>query len=381
MSNQAITIFDENSEKILAETVAFYEQESGKTLLPAHIEQLIINTWAYRETLFRKQANYAYRQGFPQFATGQALDLHGEQVGAIRLSAQPAVTTLEFRIDRSKHSGDIVIAKGAVASWGDLLFETQKLTVIVAESDTATAIASCLTVGAIANSLAVGKINTLESASITPLSVSTDDITVRNITPSNSGTDEENDEQYLKRILAAPEAFTTGTKGAYAYHAYSVSPLIVDVCVDNPKDKTGNRIGGQVDITLLTANGLPTDDLQLQAQRYLSDEKRRDLCDTVNVKKPVLTTFAVDAELVLLHTADREQTLKNATAALNDYLQQLSRQLGNDIVPINLSSALKVDGVYDVHLRSPNNIIVIPNNGWAKCSDINITLATTTAEG
>ncbi len=95
----------------------------------------------------------------------------------------------------------------------------------------------------------------------------------------------------------------------------------------------------------------------------------------------MLTTFSVDAELVLLHTADREQTLKNATVALNDYLQQLSRQLGNDIVPINLSSALKVDGVYDVHLRSPNNIIVIPNNGWAHCNDINITLATTTAEG
>ena len=63
--------------EILAQTITDYESRSGKTLQPAHIERLLINTYAYRETLVRKAVNEAYRQQHPRFATGLMLDLCG----------------------------------------------------------------------------------------------------------------------------------------------------------------------------------------------------------------------------------------------------------------------------------------------------------------
>ena len=39
--------------EVLAQTIADYENRSGKTLQPAHIERLLINTYAYRETWAR----------------------------------------------------------------------------------------------------------------------------------------------------------------------------------------------------------------------------------------------------------------------------------------------------------------------------------------
>ena len=61
----------------LAATIADYEQRAGKVLQPAHIERLLINTFAYREHLLRQQVNEAYRQQHPRFATGLMLDLRG----------------------------------------------------------------------------------------------------------------------------------------------------------------------------------------------------------------------------------------------------------------------------------------------------------------
>ncbi len=374
-------VFHEDVQKIIRDTISQYERDAGKTLQPAHIERLLINTYAYRESLMRQQANHAYRQGFPQFASGAALDCHGEQVGAKRLSAKPALTTIEFSIDRTKYQGEVIIEWGAVVSAGEVLFKTLKRATIAATAESANVNAECLVDGVVGNGLTVGTVNVIETASITPASLSASDIKVKNTTITNSGTDVESDEDYLVRILAAPEAFTTGTKGAYAYHARSVSPLIIDVNVDNPIGDDGMRIGGKVDITILTKNGMPTEDLIAKAQSYCSNEKRRDLCDTVTVKAPVLQPFSVVAELVLLNKANQAEVLATANAVLNDELTKNSQKLGRDIVPLDIAKTLKVDGVYDVRLVQPASIIVVAENSWAQCSSVSITVATETMVG
>ena len=50
LQRENVKIVDDNPEKILSELIADYEQRTGKTLLPAHIERLLINSFAYRET-------------------------------------------------------------------------------------------------------------------------------------------------------------------------------------------------------------------------------------------------------------------------------------------------------------------------------------------
>jgi len=84
---------------------------------PAHIERLLINTYAYRETLARKAFNEAYRQQHPRFATGLMLDLCGDDVNTPRLEASAARCTIRFTLATSK-AEPVLIAQGTQVAAG-----------------------------------------------------------------------------------------------------------------------------------------------------------------------------------------------------------------------------------------------------------------------
>ncbi|WP_308186076.1 DUF4376 domain-containing protein [Neisseria polysaccharea] len=90
LNRSDIKITDDSPETVLAATIADYESRTGKKLQPAHIERLLINTYAYRETLLRQQINEAYRQQHVRYATGLMLDLCGDDVNTPRLQASAA---------------------------------------------------------------------------------------------------------------------------------------------------------------------------------------------------------------------------------------------------------------------------------------------------
>ena len=96
ISRGEVKVVDDDAATVLAETIAQYEADSGKTLQPAHIDRLLINTFAYRETLARQQVNEAYRQQHPRFATGLMLDICGDDINTPRLGASVALTTIRF---------------------------------------------------------------------------------------------------------------------------------------------------------------------------------------------------------------------------------------------------------------------------------------------
>ena len=98
MNRYDVKVVDDNVESILRDAIAQYEKRTGKILQPAHIERLLINVYALRESLARQGINEAFRQTFPQYATGLALDLCGETFGCYRLLDKPARTILRFSI-------------------------------------------------------------------------------------------------------------------------------------------------------------------------------------------------------------------------------------------------------------------------------------------
>ena len=77
MNRYDVKVVDDNVESILRDAIAQYEKRTGKILQPAHIERLLINVYALRESLARQGINEAFRQTFPQYAMGLALDLCG----------------------------------------------------------------------------------------------------------------------------------------------------------------------------------------------------------------------------------------------------------------------------------------------------------------
>ena len=358
--------------EILAQTITDYESRSGKTLQPAHIERLLINTYAYRETLVRKAVNEAYRQQHPRFATGLMLDLCGDDVNTTRLEASAARCTIRFTLAASK-AEPVLIAQGTQVAAGATVFRTVASGTLSPSSHTLDLEAVCLQTGVSGNGFAAGQVNTL----INPI----DGVTAVNTTVPTGGAAEESDEAYRQRILLAPESFSVaGPVGAYEYFARRFSPVICDVHVGNLTGSDGLPIGGQVRVTLLTKNGLPSSELVSEVQVFLSGERVRPLCDTVTVTAPAAIDYTLDAELVLYTGVNAAEVLAAAKQAWSEYEVTRREKLGLDIVPLDIQTVLKVAGVYNVVLKKPT-LTVVKSDQWARCTSVNIRASSETAEG
>lgn len=370
-----VKVVDDDLAKVLAETIADYEQRSGKTLQPAHIERLLINTYAYRETLTRQALNEAYRQQHPRFATGLMLDLCGDDVNTPRLEASAARCTIRFQAALSGVQ-TAYIPVGTQVAAGETVFATVEAAELSATRQQADLQAVCTQSGAAGNGWAAGQISNLLTAFSDGLNIK-----AANISVPTGGADTESDDAYRERILLAPESFSVaGPVGAYEYFARRVNPTICDVHVDNKKTASGEPIGGQVQVTVLTKNGLPSEELLREVGKALSHERVRPLCDTVTVSAPTAVDYALDAELVLLTGINPAETVAAAEAAWAVYEAARRETLGRDIVPLDIQTALKVSGVYNVVLHNLP-LKVVAADQWARCTSVRIRAAVQQAEG
>lgn len=359
LDRNQITVIPEDVRQVLAEAIAQYEKDTGKTLQPAHIERLIINVWAYRETLTRKGINEAFRQTFPQTATGIALDLCGEPLGCYRLKDKPARTLLRFSVS-GEHSS-IFIPKGTkVAVTDQLYFSTLNDDVITPLIAYVEIEAECNQTGLAGNGWELGRVNKLISELNTEQHVD-----VVNLDVPSGGLLEEDDEAYRERILKAPEAFSVcGSVAAYDYHARSVSQAIADVAISTP-------VGGLVQLAILTKTGLPDERLLNDVKKAVSAERKRPLCDTVEVISPTQRNYQIRAELTLLDGYREDIVKTKARDALQLFLSNKTKKLGMDVVPSAIISALRVEGVYDVNLIEPRKMVVSETE-WANCTALSI---------
>src|SRR6202035_2832392 len=87
-----------NPNLILADMVAAFQSAAGRTLQPAQVERLLINLYAYRESLVRNAIQYAGQQNLLAFAVFPMIDYLGQLLGVTRLQAQPATTRIQFTI-------------------------------------------------------------------------------------------------------------------------------------------------------------------------------------------------------------------------------------------------------------------------------------------
>lgn len=374
LQRENVRIVDDDPEKILAEMIADYEARTGKTLQPAHIERLLINTFAYRTTLTHQQINEAYRQQHVRFATGLMLDLCGDDVNTPRLEASAARCTLRF--SARDFVGEVDIPIGTLVAVGDLTFATIEQGQLTTSRPRMDLQAVCTETGTRGNDWSIGQINTIQ----TVLS-GANTISAQNITVPTGGVNPETDEAYRERVLLAPERFSVaGSVGAYQYWARAVSPSICDVHVSNALDNQGKAIGGTVAVTILSKMGLPSSELLAQVQTELSAEKKRPLCDTVSVRAPEVVDYTLNAELVLFTGANALEVKTAAETAWAQYETARREKLGGDIVPLDIQKVLQVAGVYNVILNAPTLQIIQPNQ-WARCTQVHINVKTEQQDG
>jgi len=356
---------------IVAEMIADMEQRLGKTLQPAQVERLLINAFAYRESLVRERIQYAALQNLVEFSNAPVLDYLGELVGVTRLSASSASVQLVFTLV-AIHGGVTIPAGMRVSTIDGVAVFTVSTDVVVAPGVTsASVVGISVTSGTAANGYAVGSVSQI----MDPLAYVS---AVTNSTVSGGGAEQESDEALRARIKLAPSSFSNaGSRGAYEYFAFGASPSIIDVSVLGPND-TPATPPGEVHIYPLMADGSTTPGTVLtEVESAVNDEKVRPLTDAVSVFAPTRIDYDVEVEVVIYTTADPTDVQAAIEAKLNAHVLAKRQKIGQDIKRTQLNAQAMIDGVFDVTIVQPASDILIDATEFAYCNSVTVTVTGT----
>jgi phage-related baseplate assembly protein len=341
---------------ILADMVAQFEANSGRVLYPAQLEQLLINLYAYRETIVRNAIQYCGMQNLLAFAVYPMLDYLGEFFDVQRFPQQPAITTLLVTLS-AQQTTSTDIPQGTLVGTSDGVFQfsTTLDLVIPAGAVLGYVVAQCTTYGDAANGYTPGGINQIVSA--VPGSVQS----IVNTTTSMNGSGVETDSHYRTRIQAAPNNLSTaGPSGSYRSLALDVSPTVTDAQVVSPVPGTVNVyiLSGPVTIPRAYPNntGNPTSQLVLAIQAALSAGSVRPLCDTVNVFAATEVDYQIGGVITLFGNTDYVSVTAGIQAAAQQLALQLASNIQTDVIYNEWVNALFIAGVYNLQLTITANV-------------------------
>lgn len=363
---------------VTQELISAYEAMTGKTLYPAHVDRLMIDLIAYRESVTRAAINDTGRQNLVAFARAPMLDYLGELVGVSRLPAQSARCTVRLTFTEALASALAIPAETRVETGSGVQFQTEAQIIVPAAATYADLAVIAIEPGAAANGYLPGQVNALVD------DVGVDVDTVANLGVTLGGADEETDDRLRDRIRLAPESFTVaGSRLAYRHHALRAHQDIVDVAVVGPQLvlQNGQLVSqngvppGVVRLFPLLKSGLPDAATLAAVAAACSADKTRPLTDLVEVLPPVEYPYTIRARLTLFSSADARATLDAAHDAAAAYTLAQSAAMGRDPVPSQIVAVLSVLGVYQVELLEPLQALAVPPEGWAHCTGISVALA------
>ena len=363
---------------ILGDMLTAFQTLAQRTLRPAQVEQLLINLYAYRESIIRNQIQYAGEQNLLAFAVYPMIDYLGALLGVSRLPAQPAVTTIQFTLAAAL-SVPFTIPAGTLIGTqdGQFQFATVSATTIAAGATTGTVNANCTTPGSEGNGYIAGQVNVILNPNPQLASAS-------NTSTTGGGGDIETDDHLRARIQAAPNRFSVaGPAGAYRFFALGVDPSIVDVTVTSPDP-------GQVSVYILTgpivtqpagspnSAGIAPPGLLSEVEAALSADDVRPLTDTVTALAVTEVDYTIVGTVELYADADVNTTMSAVNTAVKQFALNLSNRIQRDIVPEEIIAALgSIPGVYRVTLSSPT-YTPLTTGQWANCTAITLTQTTAT---
>ncbi|QEL57060.1 baseplate protein [Chromobacterium paludis] len=353
---------------IVAEMAQTYEQMAGKPLYPGQVEQLLINLFAYRESLARAAFNDAGRQNLVAFARAPMLDYLGELVGVSRQPAQPAMAQVKLTFPAYADAGgarQLTLPAGArIAGNGEVQFQTTSQ-LAVRLSDKAQEFVCdvvATTPGEAGNLLQAGDLNQLLDDIGAPVAVA-------GVSAPRGGAGPEDDERLRQRIRLAPEAYSWGSVNRYRLAAMSASVDVADVRVISP------RRDGTVQVVVLGRAGSPEAETLQRVQAALEDGKARMINDRIEVVPAQIIDYAIRLEVDVLSTRIPELVRRTVAERCQAHADKLARRLGGDIVPSQIKTALHdIDGLYDVRVLEPVDTRVLSAAEWPRCVAVEVSL-------
>ncbi len=356
---------------ILADMISAFEAAAGRVLQPAQVERLLINLYAYRESLVRNAIQYAGEQNLLAFAQFPMLDYLGQLLGVTRLAAQPATTTLQFTLTSALTVAYTIPAGTAAGtSDGQFVFATNSDLTIPAGATSGSVGATATVAGPSANGYLPGQVDVQLSPSALVASVA-------NTTTTAGGSAPETDDHLRARIQAAPGEFSVaGPVGAYRFFALGADPSIIDVQIEStvPGTVTVYVLTGPITVQPAGAPnsaGIASAALLAKVESALSADTVRPLTDTVAALAVTEVDYQIAGTVTLYADADPVATMTAVNQAAQEFAIQLASKIQRDVVPSQVIAALSVAGVYQVSLTAPAYIQLSPGQ-WANCTAITL---------
>lgn len=369
-----------NPTLVLNDMIAAFQALANRTLYPAQVERLLIDLYAYRESLVRNGIQYAALQCLVAFAAYPMLDYLGQLLGVTRLPAQGASCTLQFTLTAAQAFAFDIPAGTLVGTQdGAFVFATNADLNIPAGATTGTVFATCTTPDSgtsSSNGYAIGQL----SIQLNPNSLIS---AVTNTTVTSGGSPIETDAHLRDRIQAAPNRFSVaGPAGAYRFWGLSADPSIIDVLIYSPVPGTVNVyvLIGPVTQPAASPNsqGVASSALLSKVQAIVNSQTIRPLTDTVNSLAVSEVDYSVAGTVTLYADADPSTAMAAANAAAQALAQNLASRIQRDIVPEEFIAAIgSAPGVYRALLSSPSYTQLAAGQ-WANCTAITLTQAIAT---
>ena len=358
-----LNFVDYNSETIIANLVAQFEETLGITLQPSDERRIFLNQLAQVIVGINANINDTGNQVLLRTARGETLEALGEFWGVERIGAKTARTTLKFTLSEAQNE-IVTIPTGTRATPdGVVYFATTAALDIPVGSIEGSVEAVFLTEGTAGNGYAAGQVKYIVD-NVPFLSA------VVNTVETSGGADQENDDSLRDRIRLAPESLSTaGTVEGYEYFARSASADVGDVVVYSPANDTAlteeERAAGagKVFIYILKSDGsIPsaTDNVLSDVARVVSAKDVRPLTDFVTVSAPAAVTYSINLSYYIsVDNASKVDEIKGAIEkAIEEYIAWQDTKIGRNINPDKLRNLLLNAGASRVIITTPEYTVV-----------------------
>ncbi|MCE5343401.1 MAG: baseplate J/gp47 family protein [Eubacteriales bacterium] len=320
-------------EEIWKAMIAAYVDGGGDVLYPGDEKEMLLRGVQAIVTQVFAAVDNALRMQTLRYATGEYLDVYGENRNCARLEAAYAAGTVRITF-QATGSAKTIAAGTAMTADGDRFY---KLAADVTQTGYAQVIDAevvCTENGSRGNGVAEG---TAMQFSITNPAVTSITVTAE----TAGGQEAEDDDTYRERIrLYGLASVTTGPASQYESAAKAVTSEIIDA-------KALNLGAGQVGIYLILENEEGADAILVAVSEALNAEDVRPLTDTVTVTEAVAVPYTLNIQYRIDEDADSSVTAALATA-VTEYQAWQDNTIGRAFNPDRLTANLYKAGAVRV---------------------------------
>lgn len=331
MDNTELHYVTYDPDEIWEEMIENYVDAGGDILYPGDEKEMLLRSVQADIVQVFAGIDNALRMMTLRYATGEYLDIYGEQRGCERIQASAARAMVKITTNATGRT-DTLPAGSSMTSDGQVYYELVEDLILTGYQQQVTVEVVADRTGPAGNGLLAG----------TQMQLSYSNAGIASIvatTNASGGNSEEDDETYRERIREyGITSVTTGTREQYEAKAKAASSAVVDAYAMHPS----LGAAGEVHVYLILSVDTGQASIIQAVTDALSAETVRPLTDLVNVYEAEEIDYTLKVEYM---AGSGGISSTDLAAAVAEYTEWQDEKIGRPFNPDRLKAALYNIGV------------------------------------